>query len=138
MSVDGLAVDASGFVYVADPSQGRIRKYTNTGTFVLEWSAFIGQPSRTVRLAPDPSGTLYVVDNDGARVLMFTSTGAFIAQWGSSGSANGQFLNPIGIAVDASYNVYVCDTNSSRIQKFGPQVVAASALTLGRLRSLYR
>ena len=44
--------------------------------------------------------------------------GTAITQWGSSGSGNGQFNAPDGVAVDGSGNVYVADTGNDRIQKF--------------------
>ncbi len=47
-----------------------------------------------------------------------TSTGVFITKWGSSGSGDGQFNLPSGVAVDAVGNVYVADTGNNRIQKF--------------------
>ena len=37
---------------------------------------------------------------------------------GSSGTGNGQFMSPSGIAVDSSNNVYVADAGNNRIQKF--------------------
>jgi DNA-binding beta-propeller fold protein YncE len=42
----------------------------------------------------------------------------YLTQWGSYGSGSGQFDAPIGVAVDASGNVYVADGNNHRIQKF--------------------
>jgi len=41
-----------------------------------------------------------------------------VAAWGDSGSADGQFYFPQGVAVDADGNVYVVDTANYRIQKF--------------------
>ncbi len=41
-----------------------------------------------------------------------------VGEWGSFGSAEGQFWNPTGIAVDADGNVYVADRDNHRIQKF--------------------
>src|ERR1044072_5758393 len=43
---------------------------------------------------------------------------SFITKWGTSGSANGQFLTPTGIAVDVAGNVYVAEGNGNRVQKF--------------------
>lgn len=43
---------------------------------------------------------------------------AYLLQWGSSGSGNGQFSAPSGVALDAGGNVYVADTGNHRIQKF--------------------
>ncbi len=42
----------------------------------------------------------------------------FIKKWGSSGTSNGLFNFPWGIAVDSSGNVYVADASDDRIQKF--------------------
>src|SRR5215467_9472299 len=42
----------------------------------------------------------------------------FVQAWGDSGSGDGQFNLPQGVAVDGSGNVYVVDTWNSRIQKF--------------------
>jgi DNA-binding beta-propeller fold protein YncE len=49
---------------------------------------------------------------------VFTSVGAYITQWGSGGTGNGQFNQPIGVATDASGNVYVTDYGNNRIQEF--------------------
>ncbi|MBV7338824.1 tandem-95 repeat protein [Chloroflexi bacterium TSY] len=43
---------------------------------------------------------------------------AFLLKWGTTGSGDGQFNNPIGVAVDSVGNVYVADGNNHRIQKF--------------------
>ncbi len=42
----------------------------------------------------------------------------YLLQWGSNGSGNGQFISPVGVATDASGNVYVVDVGSARVQKF--------------------
>jgi tripartite motif-containing protein 71 len=41
----------------------------------------------------------------------------FYAKWGSEGSGDGQFIDPSGVDVDSTGNVYVAD-NWNRIQKF--------------------
>ena len=42
----------------------------------------------------------------------------YVLQWGSAGSGNGQFNEPIGVAVDNSNNVYVTDMGNDRVQVF--------------------
>ena len=44
--------------------------------------------------------------------------GTFVTTWGSSGTGDGQFNAPLGVATDGNGNVYVADTNNNRIQKF--------------------
>jgi hypothetical protein len=43
---------------------------------------------------------------------------SFVTKWGGTGSANGQFLTPTAIAVDAAGNVYVAEGSGNRVQKF--------------------
>ncbi|MGH9920900.1 MAG: Ig-like domain repeat protein [Nitrososphaerales archaeon] len=68
-------------------------------------------------LAVDAAGNLYVVDEGNQRIQVFTSTGTFVRAWGSSGSMDGQFAFPFGIAVSGS-DVFVADTNNERVQEF--------------------
>jgi DNA-binding beta-propeller fold protein YncE len=59
-----------------------------------------------------------VVDTANHRVQVFNSSGVFQSAFGSSGSGNGQFSSPIGIAVGSGGNIYVADTNNNRVQVF--------------------
>src|SRR3954452_23286218 len=43
---------------------------------------------------------------------------SLVTQWGSSGTGNGQFQVPNGVAADAAGNVYVVDGNGDRVEKF--------------------
>lgn len=67
--------------------------------------------------AIDGSGNVYVADSDNDRVQKFDSSGTYLSQWGSSGSGDGQFDDPSGIAVDGS-SVYVADSGNNRVQVF--------------------
>jgi len=69
-------------------------------------------------VAVDASDNVYVSDSGHARIQKFTSSGTYLSHWGSSGTGNGQFHSPAGIAVDAAGNVFVADRNNHRIQKF--------------------
>jgi streptogramin lyase len=60
-----------------------------------------------------------------ALVLGAVATGAMTAggykqagKWGKSGTANGQFRGPFGIATDGSGTVFVADTDNDRVQVF--------------------
>jgi tripartite motif-containing protein 71 len=52
------------------------------------------------------------------RIQKFDSNGKFITKWGSTGSNNGQFIDPISVTVDSSGKVYVVDGGNTRIQVF--------------------
>lgn len=134
----GAAVDAEGYVYVADKDNARIQKFTADGEFVTAWGSLgnnAGQFSKPRDVAVGSSGTIYVIDEFLARVQKFTADGTFLGMWGSQcvlltgegcvdpdGAGplevgDGQFGSPRGIAVGDAGNVYVVDGNS-RVQKF--------------------
>jgi len=117
----GVAVDASGNVYVVDEGNSRIQKFDSNGTYLTQWGSLgsgDGQFSRPIGVAVDGAGNVYVADADNNRVQKFDSNGTYLTQWGSSGSGDGQFNSPSGVAVDTAGNVYVTDTGNNRVQKF--------------------
>jgi len=117
----GIAVDSSGYIYVADQEGQRIQKFTAAGTFVTKWGSEgsgDGQFISPTGIGVDSSGYVYVADTGNNRVQKFTSDGTFMTKWGTHGSGDGQFELPHGIAVDSSGYVYVADTENHRIQKF--------------------
>ncbi|PYE61985.1 DNA-binding beta-propeller fold protein YncE, partial [Aneurinibacillus soli] len=116
----GIAVDSSGNVYVADTNNNRIEKFDSSGTYVTKWGSYgsgDGQFQYPQGVAVDSSGNVYVLDSSNNRIQKFDSSGTYVTKWGSYGSGDGQFRYPQVIAVDSSGNVYVEDYNN-RIQKF--------------------
>jgi len=78
-----------------------------------------GQFYAAMRIATDPTGNfVYVSDCYNSRVQKFDRNGNFLLKWGGSGTADGQFNESQGIAVDGNGNVYVADLGNSRIEKF--------------------
>ena len=68
-------------------------------------------------LATNSKGHITVVENGASCISVLTPEGKKTQSFGSRGSANGQFSNPIGVAVDNDDNIYIADY-SHRIQKF--------------------
>ena len=117
----GVAVDASGNVYVADPGNHRIQKFSSAGAFITTFGSNgigDGQLIGPQGVSIDSAGNIYVADTGNSRIQKFNSSGTFITKWGSAGSGDGQFSGPCGVSADTSGNVYVSDTGNSRIQKF--------------------
>ena len=119
--VTGMAVDASGYLYVVDQPRARILKYSPALSLVAEWGSrgtADGQFSSPFGVGVDRLGHVFVTDWDLERVSKFTSDGVFLGKWGSFGDANGQFKFMNGIACDPDGNVFVVDRINYRIQKF--------------------
>lgn len=125
-------------------SQMRIQKFTKDGKFLQKWGEHFGlvwQPLEYISItypiltnineldtpagiAVNSEGYVYVIESGKDRVHKFDENGQKILSFGGTGTGPGQFnmpgtLNvPIGIAIDKDDNVYVCDEDNNRVQKF--------------------
>lgn len=137
-----VAADRAGHVFVADRNNHRVQKFDASGTFLAAWGtqgSGAGQFTWPRGVSVDADGFVYVTDQI-HRVQKFTGEGRYVSQFGTEGAANGQFEFPTGAAirrVGGALEVYVVDTESHRVQKFGDTVVPVIATTWGRLKSLY-
>ena len=88
---NGVAIDRTGNIYVAEASNHRVQKLAPDGTFVAEWKGpepgFYGPR----RIAVGPDDSIYVVDQGRNRIVKFSPDGQVLATWGSAGSGDGQF-----------------------------------------------
>nr|MCS5634341.1 HYR domain-containing protein [Candidatus Neomarinimicrobiota bacterium] len=93
----------------------------NAHSQVLQWGSFGqidgGHFFQLEGLSVDDEGNVYVTDSGNARIQKFTSDGQFLKTWGVSGTDNGEFKKPTGIATYEN-NVYVVDSEQARIQVF--------------------
>ena len=147
----GVAVDATGNVYVTDKFNNLIRKISPAGvTTTLAGStemgsadgigtaARFGQPNG---VAVDSAGNVYVADSYNNTVRKITPGGSvstLAGLAGSTGSADGtgsdaRFTSLTSVAVDAAGNVYVADQRNSVVRKINPfGVVTTLAGTAGQ------
>jgi NHL repeat len=118
---NGIAVDASGNVFVGEFDGNRVQEFTGSGAYVTKWGSpgsGNGQFTNPGPVAVDGDGNVIVGDYNANRIQKFTKDGVYLGKWGSTGSGDGQFHGPVGIAVDASGNVFVADQINHRVQKF--------------------
>jgi sugar lactone lactonase YvrE len=146
---NGLTVDGSGNLYVADLGNDVIRKVAADGTVttiagLAGHAGFTDGPGSAARFASpsgitlDCAGRLFVADTDYNIIRMLTPGSNWIVTtiggWpGYSGFANGvgraaSFWSPEGIVADCEGNIYVADTYDNRL-RVGHALSADPAIT---------
>jgi DNA-binding beta-propeller fold protein YncE len=111
---------------VADgPFNDRVQVFDDAGTFQFAFGTSgtgNGQFSYPLGIAVHDTGSIYVSDagifTQNHRVQAFDSTGAFQLTFGTSGTGDGEFQVPWGIAFDTAGDVYVTDGGNDRVQVF--------------------
>jgi hypothetical protein len=135
---EGIAVDATGNVYVSDTNNSTIRRITAGVVTTLAGAA--GQTGGSdgaggaarfyypAGIAVDGAGTVYVADLDNSAIRKVTPGGSvstLAGSTGSSGTLDGQgsearFDHPSAVAVDGAGFVYVADTSSQTVREISP------------------
>ena len=102
----GIAVDATGDLFIADTGNNRIIGVPNTGTLNLSAAVAIGSSlSGPLAVVANASGNLYVADSGAGQIYeIFSPLGVPSQQLIAVG-----FGNPTGLAVDASGSLFVAD-----------------------------
>jgi serine/threonine-protein kinase len=103
----GLAVDGSGAVYVADFNNRVVKLAAGSNSQTVLPFAGLNYPEG---VAVDAQGNVYVADRGNNRVLKLAA--------GSNSATALPFTglkNPDGVAVDPAGNVYVTDTDNNRV-----------------------
>src|SRR6185312_1633528 len=137
----GIAVDDSGNVFIADLGNNRVREVrAKTGiisTIAGNGTAGYGGDNglataaklkNPASVAVDDSGNVYIADAGNNRIRkvyaknhkIITLTGNGTAGFGGDGTnatANGVINSPYGVAVDTAYNVYISDLGNNRVRE---------------------
>jgi hypothetical protein len=142
----GIAIDASGNLYVGDTSNHTIRKMTPMGTnWVVTTIAGLAlspgfndgtnsdaRLNRPNGVAVDPNGNLFVVDHYNHTIRKITPVDtnwvvstiagtAGVRGWADGTNGDAQFWSPTGIALDKQGSLFVADSSNYTIRKITPQ-----------------
>ena len=133
----GVSVDISGNVYIADTDNNKIRMVTSAGIIITiagtgtagssgdGGAATSAQLNKPVGVSAGISGNVYIADWYNHKIRMVTSTGIIttIAGTGIQGSSgdggaatSAQLYRPKGVCVGISGNVYIADTDNNKIR----------------------
>jgi serine/threonine-protein kinase len=113
----GMAVDASGNIYVADNSSNLLWKYTSSGP-VAGGGYFYSGEGNPYGIAVDGAGNLYFTDSVSNQIVKETifpngtGTRTVVPITGLS--------TPRGIAVDTQGNLYIADYGNNRVVEATP------------------
>ena len=145
----GLAVDAAGYLYIADLGNNRVRRVspdgtitTIAGTGVEGYSGDGGQASAAQLYTPrnvavDAAANFYIAEFEGHRVRKVTPAGviATVAGTGVAGLGGdggpatiAQLSFPAGLAVDRTGALYIADSGNDRVRKILPGGVISTVL----------
>ncbi|HWY97701.1 MAG TPA: hypothetical protein VNY36_01340, partial [Bacteroidia bacterium] len=134
----GLALDASGNLYISDGGNNCIRKvntsgiistYAGNGNYGYKGDGGLANLAELYNpegLAIDNSGNLYIADVYNYRVRMVNKSTGIISTIAGDGNAtyNGDGINstsaelnvPTGLAIDGAGNIYIADQGNNRIR----------------------
>ena len=133
---EGVAVDGSGNVYIADSGNARVRTISPGGVITTVagggtsglgdgGSATAAQLAAPYGVALDGSGGLYIADFGDNRVRKVSSSGVITTVAGGISGYSGDggpapsahLSGPAGVAVDGSGNIFIADSSNYRIRK---------------------
>jgi DNA-binding beta-propeller fold protein YncE len=97
----GLALDDSGYIYLADYSSSMIWKYTTDGQAVTNWGEYGTRLGyfKDLHDLEYHNGKLYVADTGNDRIQIFDTDGNFLSAINAGELAGEQYLQPRGLKV---------------------------------------
>ena len=124
----GLAVDSSGNVYIADSSNNAIREW-NANTQVVSTLVSTGLNLPT-GVAVDAQGNVYIADSKNNAIKEWSLSSKAVTPLVSSGLSS-----PIGVAVDSQGNVYFSDAGHNAIKEWVAATKQVSTLVSSGLNT---
>ena len=127
-SPEGVFVDASGNIYIADTDNNRVQKWSADGLTIETVAggngtgSALNQLSNPIGIFVDVSGNLFIADAGNHRVQEWASgatEGITVAGVsGTYGEDSSHLKFPFDVYVDALGSIYIADAGNHRVQKW--------------------
>jgi sugar lactone lactonase YvrE len=149
----GIAIDASGFLFIADKQnnivriispQGAVNTIAGTGVLGFSNAKDSVKFNFPCGVAADAAGNVYVADQDNSLIRAINTQGVvttFAGQANVSGYLDGAagaalFNGPTGVAADMNGNLYVADNGNNVIRKITSKGVVSTLAGSGNRGSV--
>lgn len=119
----GVAVTPKGELLVSDFYNARVQRFAADGKFLAAFPTFPNPGG----IAVDPDGNFYLAhfpamkateEKKPDRVSAYSPEGKRLREWGKTGTGDGEFDYPGGLAIGKGGRVYVADQTNRRVQAF--------------------
>ncbi len=116
----GVAVDASGRIYIGSEEKGTVSVYTSNLILSHKLGAGNNEFMKPVAVAISNSGDIYVADGKANVVKVYGNSGSFKFSFGSPGSENGKFNSPTSITIDDAKGEVIVSDQQVVVTPSGP------------------
>jgi sugar lactone lactonase YvrE len=153
-NVAGLALDATGALYIADNANSRVRKVALDGTIStvagngVQGFTGNGGPATAAALffpnsiAFDTAGNMYIAEPPNASIRKVSPSGIITLVAGGNGTnfsgdggpaINAQLDDPQGVTVDGNGTIFIADEDNARIRMITPAGIITTICGDGHL-----
>jgi DNA-binding beta-propeller fold protein YncE len=119
----GVAINVADEVFITDHYNDRVQKFDAGGKLL----AVLKVKANPGGIALDKDGNIYLSHFSASRlkkertpdrITVYSPAGKFLREWGKSGTGDGEFDFPGGLAISSAGQLYVADQTNRRIQVF--------------------
>ena len=113
-----VCLDDEGRIVVTECDNDRIQVLSQEGETILIFGDS-GQEKLNKPLSCIPYKNMFLVsDSENNNIKVFDQRGTYLYKFGKKGNEDGQFNWPLGMLLDSSNNLLVCDYYNKRVQQF--------------------